>query len=191
MGDRMKPLIGLSGYQQSGKSTVARFLVRMYGFRQVAFAEMIKVAIARLLWIHKEQVDELKLDGYVIVNIGRKEVGRLSGREFLQRFGTEMGRETFGEDFWLNLAMKDIKPVLQPTVVPDVRFPNEVKAIRDVGGKIVWIERPGKIEDGHVSEKRFADPDYTIVNDGDKIDLFLKVARMMEELYGIEVEATE
>jgi hypothetical protein len=35
-------IIGLSGYAQSGKDTVAKILVDHYGFRRVAFADKIK-----------------------------------------------------------------------------------------------------------------------------------------------------
>jgi hypothetical protein len=40
-------------------------------------------------------------------------------------------------------------------VVTDVRFPNEVDAIRALGGKVIRINRgSAELSDGHASEKR-------------------------------------
>ena len=38
-------IIGLSGYAQSGKDTVAEILVEEYGYTRVAFADIIKQAV--------------------------------------------------------------------------------------------------------------------------------------------------
>ena len=41
-------IIGLSGYAQSGKDTIAEMLTMNYGFRRLAFADNIRKAIFKL-----------------------------------------------------------------------------------------------------------------------------------------------
>ena len=82
----------------------------------------------------------------------------LSWREFLQRFGTEMGREVLGPDFWVEqfadryLAYEEHMPDNTLYVVRDVRFNNEAELITDYAGDIWQVHRPGYEGDEHVSE---------------------------------------
>jgi dephospho-CoA kinase len=41
-------IIGLSGYAQSGKDTVAELLCLNYGFKRIAFADAIREGVVRL-----------------------------------------------------------------------------------------------------------------------------------------------
>jgi hypothetical protein len=63
-------------------------------------------------------------------------------RGLLQRFGTEIGREMFSEDFWVDYALNSI-PDGGKAVISDVRYPNEADAIRQLGGKVYRVERDG------------------------------------------------
>lgn len=59
-------------------------------------------------------------------------------------------------------------------VVTDVRFPNEVRLIRERGGQIVRVERPGLPQtDLHISETALDAlvADYPVLNDGTVSDL--------------------
>src|SRR5262245_15915297 len=102
-------LIGLTGRKQVGKDTIASYLIEKYEFEKHAFADPLKLAVTNLFHISPEIVDELKLEdsigtkGHVILEIDGIVEYDYSWREFLQRFGTEMGRETFGEDFWVDM----------------------------------------------------------------------------------------
>ena len=65
-------------------------------------------------------------------------------------------------------------------VTDDVRFPNEAAMIRDLGGELWRIERPGITYDGdHSSEGGLEDitPDQVIVNDG-------TIAQLKAKIYG-------
>jgi len=190
------PLIGINGFKGAGKDTVAGHLARMYGFTHYAFADKLKQAVANLFGITVDQVNEFKEimkddlpKGEVHLQIMNETTWAFDWREFLQRFGTEMGRNTFGSEFWVNLLMS--KPFYGPVVISDARFQNEMIAIKNQGGKIVRIERPGCEAEEHVSEREpdFKLVDYTIKNDLDKIHLFLEVEKMLTELYGIELHA--
>ncbi|MYT31724.1 MULTISPECIES: hypothetical protein [unclassified Streptomyces] len=92
-------------------------------------------------------------------------------RLYLQRLGTEAGRQVLGEDVWVNALFRDYETWTNPTVISDVRFPNEAGAIRKRGGLVVEIRRPSQalIENSnHVSENALAgwDFDVTILNTG-------------------------
>ena len=41
-------IVGLSGYAQSGKSTIAKIMVEDFGYEQVAFADGIRRAVFAL-----------------------------------------------------------------------------------------------------------------------------------------------
>ena len=64
-------------------------------------------------------------------------------RQFLQWVGTDWAREE-DENVWINLLMKRIGKIPENVTniyVPDVRFPNEVRKLRDAGFLIIRVER--------------------------------------------------
>lgn len=86
----------------------------------------------------------------------------LSPRTMLQTLGTEFGREVLGEDVWSRYALALAEQWLTegaPLVVfKDGRFPNECRAVRACGGKVLHLTEPAPVElvggvAGHVSER--------------------------------------
>lgn len=79
-----------------------------------------------------------------------------SPRELLQIIGTEVFR-SIHPDTWCIALGRDIKPSLDTGarfVITDCRFENEVAWVKRMGGKVVYIERPGlSAEDSHASEQ--------------------------------------
>ena len=68
---------------------------------------------------------------------------------------------------------------LNPVCCSDVRFPHEADALRAVGGRLVWIDRPGTKSDGHESEQDIRHlADHIIVNDHDINHLRSEVRRI-------------
>lgn len=176
-------LIGLMGRQGAGKDFTARILIEEYGTRveRFAFADPMRKALHDLnptfrdvedgmTYSLKERVDAL---GWDWVKNEYPEV-----RALLQRFGTEMGRNNFGADFWVNLAWKQIQPLLDngiSVVITDVRFANEIARVHEAGGQLWRITRTDlEPEDlslpryQHASEKdwREADVDLELTNGG-------------------------
>lgn len=152
MADGLTPrLIGLAGYAGSGKDTAADVLVGL-GWERRAFAGALKDLALRIGW-----------DG----------VKDEHGRRLLQELGVGC-REVLGADVWVNALMATLEG---PSVICDVRFPNEVAAIADHGGLTIRIVRPGVAPaNGHVSETALDDVDLpVIVNDGDVFDLHARV----------------
>lgn len=80
-------------------------------------------------------------------------LAELSGRAFLQFYGTEAHRGVFGEEFWVEALLDDALPhgpddprfgtVL---VVSDVRFENEARAIHNCGGEVWEVVREKNLD---------------------------------------------
>jgi len=63
----------------------------------------------------------------------------LTVREVLQYLGTDLLRK-FGSDCHVNATLNSIK-YGERVVIPDIRFPNEVKAIQQAGGIVIRLTR--------------------------------------------------
>lgn len=136
-------IIGLSGYARSGKDTVAEYLVEEHGFTRVAFADPMRNALYRLnpmISIH--DMTHVPLAS-AVDGMGWEEVKSASAdlRGLLQRMGTEVGRDMFGDDFWVNQAWKEAE-WHEDVVFSDVRYTNEANSIRNRGGVVWRISRP-------------------------------------------------
>lgn len=165
--------IGLSGYARSGKDTLAAALAEQ-GWRRASFAAALKDALYALdplvnthpghcvsQIVTQPRDWEYAKDTYPEV------------RRLLQRMGTEVGREFFGENCWVDLAFRRI-PDGAHVVFADCRFPNEAAAIKAAGGEVWRIDRPGFVPvNAHPSETALDgfDFDRVIVNDGTVEDL--------------------
>jgi hypothetical protein len=164
-------IIGLSGYAQVGKDTVANYLVEHYGFVKVSFADPIREALLKLNPVLPDYPGLSGVDLAWIVNKAGWEAVKKDSpycRGLLQRLGTEVGREMFGEDFWVNQGL--LKASQHENVVfADTRFANEANAIRKHSGQVWRITKPnhGPVN-GHPSEVALDDyafdwmiPNYT------------------------------
>lgn len=71
----------------------------------------------------------------------KRKKGKLTIREFLQYFGTEIVRK-IKNDAWVDSTLKLIESeASEIALIPDVRFPNEVLAIRQKGGIVIRLTR--------------------------------------------------
>lgn len=140
-------LVGIVGFAGSGKDTVADMLIER-GFVKDSFAKTLKDAASVLFgW------DRSLLDGTTIESRNWREIPdtywakETDNKDFtprlaLQLLGTEAIRETFAQNFWVSTVIKRyIENGFKNTVITDCRFPNEINAIRDNGGKIIHVSR--------------------------------------------------
>jgi hypothetical protein len=163
-------IIGLSGYAQSGKDTVADYLVKQHGFTKVSFADPIRQALILL----DPKVTIADMQGVplstAVAGLGWENVKVDSPdvRGLMQRMGTEVGRQLFGENFWVNQAMA--KAAEYPRVVfADVRFENEAKSILEASGAVWRVSA-----NGHISETSLDNYSFTkeVNNIGSLEDLY-------------------
>lgn len=105
-------------------------------------------------------------------------------RFILQYFGTEIGRDMLGQNFWVNATFQYYNKD-DHFIVPDMRFSNELEAIKSRGGLLIRIERPGlDLLDQHPSEtslNEYKDWNEVIVNDGTLEDLREKVKEIVKK----------
>ena len=173
-------ILGLSGYAQTGKDTVAQHLVDHYGFTRIAFADPIREALYAL----NPKINDIPaLPGvglsWLVDKMGWESVKQESQevRGYLQRMGTEVARNQWDSNFWVDLGMKRASQ-FENVVFTDVRFPNEYDAIVNNDGKVWRIEKPGiKAVNGHASETSLDEHPFhhTIVNMGSVDDLYAAV----------------
>lgn len=139
----MTLIIGLSGWARSGKDTVADYLVKNHGFTRVSFADPMREALLALDpniefgMAHIRLSTLVRFSGWDVVKEQYPEA-----RELLQRMGTEVGRDLFGKNFWVNQAIKTAKQY-ERVVFSDCRYKNEARAIKQLGGKVWRVSRPG------------------------------------------------
>jgi hypothetical protein len=140
-------IIGVCGFIGSGKDTVADYLVNFHEFRRESFADTLKDAVASVFgW------DRTLLEGRTKeAREWREEVDHwwaerlgmptLTPRWVLQYWGTEVCRKSFHDDIWIASLENKIRNSKDDIIVSDVRFPNEVKAIKNQQGKMIWVQR--------------------------------------------------
>lgn len=61
-------------------------------------------------------------------------------REFLQKLATDFGRDTLGENIWLDLLFDSLDPD-NHYIITDMRFDNEAMRVKDCSGKIIEVLR--------------------------------------------------
>lgn len=160
--------LALSGYAQSGKSTVADYLNEVYGFDIFAFA-------------HNLKVDLINMD--VPPETIKRKPWPLWLRKLAQLYG--VSRRDEDENYWVTRCLDDIEDAdPEAVVVDDLRFPNEARALRENGFTLIRVVKAGYANtDPHVSETAlddFDDWDYIVfAEDGDLIDLFTQVDQII------------
>lgn len=139
-------IIGFVGFIGSGKDTAADYLVNFHGYRRDSFANTLKDAVAAVFgWDRvllegrtkearewREQRDEWWSE-----RLGKD----ITPRHILQYWGTEVCRQGFHDDIWIASLENKMRKTGDNIVISDVRFPNEIKAIKSAGGKVVRVVR--------------------------------------------------
>jgi hypothetical protein len=157
----------MTGGAHSGKDSVAKILIDD-GWTRVAFADPVRemaLAIDPLVPIEYSHTVRLS---QVVKDRGWESSKKIvEVRRLLQVIGTDAVRDMLGEDTWLDIAFDKIDKADSPVVVTDVRFENEAQALREIGGQICLITRPGAhCERDHRSEILTFEPDFNIDNSG-------------------------
>ena len=140
-------IIGICGFIGAGKDTAADYLVNFHEFRRESFAGTLKDAVAAVFgWNRdllegrtkearewREQIDPWWAE--------RLNMPNLTPRWVLQYWGTEVCRNGFHDDMWIASLENKLRTSKDHIVISDCRFPNEIKAIKEQGGKVIWVQR--------------------------------------------------
>jgi hypothetical protein len=143
----MTTIIGVCGFISSGKDTVADYLVNQYRFRRDSFASSLKDAVSAVFGWDRELLEgrttaarnwREQVDPWWSQRLGLPE---LTPRWVLQQWGTEVCRKAFHNDIWIVSLENRLRHSQDDIVISDCRFPNEIAAIKNAGGKVIWVQR--------------------------------------------------
>lgn len=208
-------LIGIVGFIGSGKDTVANKFVDA-GCKHDSFANPLKdVCASTFGW------DRALLEGDSTESREFREtpdmfwtrktgIPNFTPRLALQLLGTDVMRNHFHQDIWIDSLEYRLrrKGESKCVVISDARFRNELDLIKNLGGKIIWVQREElpewyetaktahenaisrkimetKYKDVHESEWNWAgyDVDYVIKNVGTLEDLYKDVLKIQQDIF--------
>jgi len=150
-------LIGLVGRKGSGKDTAAMGLLSDRRWVRVALADPLREVVKTMFQLTDEDCDDRdrkEQPGPLGVSYrrGMQAVGTELVRNQLQKVLPEIG----SEGFWIQHMRRTVERHWQEgkrVVITDVRFEDEADAIIELGGLLVFVDRPGlDTSDGHSSE---------------------------------------
>lgn len=184
----MKTLLGITGLADAGKDSFAKAFIGA-GYTPLAFADALKkvtayVAGEDVALYHSREHKELHSD-----NLG------MARRTALQNVGLGM-REAISPMVWIRRVMITLDQLgWPPAIITDVRFDNEAEIIREQGGIIVRVTRPGNVgltgaQAAHASERGVRDDlvDIDVVNNGTLGELRWESLKVMQYLEGRQVD---
>ena len=197
--------IGLGHYKRTGKDTFANFLLREltnHGVtaKKVSFAWKLKQICHELYgWAgcrepefydtpEGELLREVKLERLIC----EERPEGLSPRDIWINMGTNAVREQVYQRTWLDYVLCTDFGV-KVVIIPDVRFPNEAQGIKDRGGILIKMVRPGFYPDArdvpdHLNPDKalltYNDWDYVLGASGDIRDLGEQAQQFADWIYG-------
>lgn len=150
--------IALGHQARVGKDTFADYVISRYGGKKAAFASAL-----------------YKLAGTTQEFFGRPVVKDPS---LLQKLGT-LFRDHYHENVWVDRLVETL-PTTGVIIVTDVRFPNEMEALHNLGFVTVKIIKEDRVIDrdpNHISETALAGAtfDYVIHNNGSIEEFYRKI----------------
>ena len=176
-------IIGLTGYAQSGKDTLANILMDRYGYRRIAFADTIREFLYEV-----NPMVACSPTGYLkdLVNLVGWDKAKQEPqvRRLLQDLGVT-ARKLIDEDIWVKIALRNLSAG-DRVVITDVRFENEAKSISALGGQLWRVKRAGvDAVNAHISETQLDGyrVDQIFLNNGTVEDLQLLVQIRMQDAF--------
>jgi hypothetical protein len=140
-------IIGIAGFQGSGKDTIADYLQNIYGFKRDSFASTLKDAVSSVFGWDRELLEgrtkesrawREQVDAWWSERLNMPD---LTPRYVLQVWGTEVARKSFHDDTWIASLENKLRKTNNDIVISDVRFPNEIAAIKRAGGVVIRVTR--------------------------------------------------
>lgn len=194
-------IYGLVGKKKSGKDLFATIVHQEISMktivRRFSFANALKKFVVEYLGVPEKscfgtQEDKAEYIGKFSDYFSNKFCDyiklspdtSINGRMILQLVGTEIFRQNFKDSIWIDIVMRQIKTFeldksSQIAMITDVRFPNEMFAIKNRGGKLIRLYRhTDDLKDSHPSERAMDEVpsdmfDYIVTkgNNANKADL--------------------
>jgi hypothetical protein len=141
-------ILGICGFQSSGKDTIADLLIREYGFKKLSFAGALKDIVSVIFGWSRTKLEGLTKED----RMWREQVDtwwatelnmpQLTPRYVLQYFGTELFRNHWHPDIWVKIIENQLNMMkIENIIITDCRFENEFALVTKYGGKIIHVYR--------------------------------------------------
>lgn len=182
-------LVGISGRKGAGKDTVAKYLSDKHpNAIRVAFADELKILAMRyfgLSWSDVNGTQEQKAAQCPSCKPG------VSVRNVLQTIGQSW--RDLSPDIWVRNMARTVEAIRSVSaddtliIIPDVRYPDEVRAIQQWGGLVIRLNRI-PFPDSHESETAldgFDGFDALIFNDRQTLTETLEIADFIARAWGV------
>lgn len=139
-------IIGICGFQSSGKDTLGDILVNKYYFKKLSFASVLKDIIAIIFGWPRDKLEGLtkesrewreQVDPWWANSL---QMPQLTPRYVLTYFGTELFRKHWHTDIWIKVVENQFSNY-ENIVITDCRFENEINLIKKYNGKLIHIHR--------------------------------------------------
>ena len=163
-------LFAMSGKMGSGKDTVGDKIGKDNGFNKY---EIIKTSYAAPLRKEISEITKKYKFGYPIetmaedYNVEKQQIMRLvemlngdsiftrtdNARRAIQYWGTDVRRKQ-NPNYWVNKTVDLVLDMIvdgKSVYVSDARFPNEVNAVYDLGGKVIRLDVPSGVRVDRIS----------------------------------------
>lgn len=192
-------IIGISGKAGSGKDTAAKMLEVLYANPDISYEDFANRRYKNFTDIQIVHfADTLKETAQVLFRISEWETNTQEGkkttinwigktvRELLQGIGQGL-RDAIDFDLWVKILFANTKG-WSNYIIADVRYPNEIKAIKERNGILLRIDRKGAGAGNHSSETALDDYkewDVHIENNNSIEDLF-EAMRIFTKNYPID-----
>jgi dephospho-CoA kinase len=156
-------VIGVSGQAGSGKDYIASHILRPLGYLPFSFAWHFKVFLVANQQGTYEEIFHTKPPHI---------------RDLLQKTGTELGRNVYGEFIWVDtvsvwLRLMQEQWGFDKWVIPDIRFFSEVDGVRRLGGKIMRVEAPERVRGNRMPDELRAHKSETELDGYNEFDWFI------------------
>jgi hypothetical protein len=160
---KLLPVISFSGRKGYGKDFWAEYIVKTYtNVKKVAFADVLRDEVDKILELieNHKSIEEIakdikatpkEIEEFIsIYNTSDIKYPELNSHsrtnvmlKLLQKWGTEVRRNNYGKNFWINKLYNDTISIGNKKgityVISDARFPNEVDFVHRMKGLAVNI----------------------------------------------------
>lgn len=143
----VRKIIGITGLAGSGKDTIGDIITSNFdNWEKMSFASHLKDVTALLFGMDrkmlagetpKDRETREKPDEFWSKKMGKD----FTPRYALQFLGTNLLRNQLHQNIWVDCLEKKIMNTDKNVIITDVRFPNEIDMIKNIGGEIWRVER--------------------------------------------------
>jgi hypothetical protein len=142
----MSSIIAICGFMGSGKDTIADYLVNFHGYKRESFANSLKDAVSVVFGWDREMLEgrtkqsrewREQKDEWWSARLKQD----ITPRWVLQYWGTEVVRKGFHDDMWVASLEHRLLSSKDDIVITDCRFPNEIRALKNVGAIVLRVKR--------------------------------------------------